>query len=361
VFVLDENHRSTATIVSLANAIAAPLAHRPACWTTNPSGPGARLYRALDEDDEASFVGEEVRRLLQTGEISNAGQAAVLFRTNAQARALADALRSRGIPVHVRAEGDLFASGEVRDLIAYLRLAHNPTDRTALARVMDTPPRELQQIAKAFRKRPIPVEQLPVYAQKRGGPPARRAAEEFLVLLDGLHIVTDDQAPIRVLEAVLDRTAYAVWLAAQPDGPSRLRQIESFHVLLEHATAPDLATWLADLHLGELEHGASEDSVALLTVHAAKGREWPVVFVVGLEEGLLPLLHSRTNGDPEPDDSEERRLTYVALSRCQVLLYLTYCRARRRSASGKPDGRPEPRRVSRYLQSLVDAGLIHAA
>jgi DNA helicase II / ATP-dependent DNA helicase PcrA len=97
------------------------------------------------------------------------------------------------------------------------------------------------------------------------------------------------------------------------------------------------------------------------SVHAAKGREWPVVFVVGLEEGLLPLVHSRMIGEPEPDDSDERRLTYVALSRCQVLLYLTYCRARRRTASGKPDGRPEPRRVSRYLQSLVDAGLIHAA
>jgi superfamily I DNA/RNA helicase len=87
----------------------------------------------------------------------------------------------------------------------------------------------------------------------------------------------------------------------------------------------------------------------------------PVVFVAGLEEGLLPLLHSQPNGEPQPDDSEERRLTYVALSRCQVLLYLTYCQARRRIATGQPDGRPQPRRVSRYLQSLVDAGLIHAA
>src|SRR5204863_9192895 len=101
VFVLDENHRSTATIVALANAVAAPLAGRPDSWTTNPAGPAARLYGAVDESDEAAFVAREVAQLLETGQITGASQSAVLFRTNAQARVIADALRTRGIPVQV--------------------------------------------------------------------------------------------------------------------------------------------------------------------------------------------------------------------------------------------------------------------
>lgn len=275
----------------------------------------------------------------------------MVFRTNAQARALADALRGRGIPVQLRAEVDLFARTEVRDLLAYLRLAHNPSDAPALARILDTPPRRLRTVERAFRRRPVPVAELPDYAQKRGGSPARQAFEALLALLADLHAAAEDRPPVQVLETVLERTGYTVWLAAQRDGLARLQQVEQLHALLEHATAPDLATWLADLHLGEAEPEPDQQAVALLTVHAAKGREWPVVFVVGTEEGLLPHVRSPRPGEPEPDDSEERRLTYVALSRCQVQLYLTYCRTRRPTVDGEP-GRPEPRRPSRYLRGL---------
>jgi len=134
VFVLDENHRSTSTIVSLDNAIAAPLAARSASWTSNPPGPAARVYSADDEQDEARYVAEEVGRLLDTGELLKPGQVGVLFRTNAQARALADALRGHGVPVQMRPDLDLFTRAEVRDVLAYLRLVHNPTDGPALAR-----------------------------------------------------------------------------------------------------------------------------------------------------------------------------------------------------------------------------------
>ncbi len=104
-----------------------------------------------------------------------------------------------------------------------------------------------------------------------------------------------------------------------------------------------------DLHLGESAAMPNDNAVILLTVHGSKGREWPVVFVTGVEEGLLP--HLRFGGDADPDDAEERRLTYVALSRCQVQLYLTYCRTRRSLVGGQP-GRPEPRRPSRYRRAL---------
>jgi DNA helicase II / ATP-dependent DNA helicase PcrA len=175
--------------------------------------------------------------------------------------------------------------------------------------------------------------------------------ETLLGLLADLHAASADCPPVQVLETVLDRTAYAVWLSSQRDGPVRLNHVEHLHQLLQHATAPDLATWLVDLHLGEADTEPDPNAVALLTVHGAKGREWPVVFVVGLEEGLMPHVRPPRSGEPEPDDAEERRLTYVALSRCQVQLYLTYCRSRRPLINGEL-GRPEPRRPSRYLRAL---------
>jgi superfamily I DNA/RNA helicase len=162
-----------------------------------------------------------------------------------------------------------------------------------------------------------------------------------------------------VLELILERTGYAVWLASQQDGPARLGRIEELHAVVEGSPAPDLATWLADWHLGEADGPADgqAEAVALTTIHSAKGAEWPVVFVVGLEEGLLPHGRPGRAGDTAPEDDEERRLTYVAFSRPQVLLYLTYCRTRRPVLDGQE--RPaEPRRPSRFLHPLP-AELIH--
>src|SRR5919202_3015793 len=359
VIVLNENHRSTGVIVALANAVAAPLQYRPASWTHNPAGPRARVYGAADEADEARFVAAEIRRLLQSGELAHPGQAAVLFRTNPQARALALALRAEGIPFRVRADADLFGRPEVRDLVAYLRLAHSPTDGPALARIINTPPRRLRLVEQALRRRPVAVVDLPRWAQKRGGPPARRAVETLLASLDQLHQDARGCRPVRVLELILERTGYAVWLATQQDGPTRLGRIEELHAVLEGSPAPDLATWLADWHLGEADGPADgqAEAVALTTIHSAKGAEWPVVFVVGLEEGLLPHGRPARAGDAAPEDDEERRLTHVAFSRPQVLLYLTYCRTRRPVLEGQV--RPaEPRRPSRFLHPLP-AELIH--
>ena len=181
VIVLNENHRSTGVIVALANAVAAPLQYRPDSWTQNPAGPRARVYGAANEADEARFVAAEIGRLLRSGELAHPGQAAVLFRTNPQARALALALRAEGIPFRVRADADLFGRPEVRDLVAYLRLAHSPTDGPALARIINTPPRRLRLVEQALRRRPVAAADLPRWAQKRGGPPARRAVETLLL------------------------------------------------------------------------------------------------------------------------------------------------------------------------------------
>ena len=351
IFPLDQNHRSTGVIVALGNALAAPLQYGGASWTSNVEGPRARLYGAVDEVDEAQFVAHEIQRLVGSGAIDHPGQVAILFRTNVQARALVLTLRTAGLPFRVRADADLFGQPEVRDMVAYLRLAHCPTDGPALARVINVPPRRLRAVEQALRKRPVPVAELPLWAQKRGGPPARQAVAQFLALVENLHQATVDCRPVEALDAVLDRTQYAVWLADQENGRVRLTRIEELRAVMEASAAPDVATWLTDLHLGDVDGPADTRAIALSTIHSAKGGEWPVVFVVGLEDGLLPHLRPGRMTEGTPGEDEERRLAYVAISRTQVLLYLVYCRTRRLSTGGAP-ARLEPRRPSRFLHAL---------
>jgi DNA helicase-2/ATP-dependent DNA helicase PcrA len=353
IFPLDENHRSTGVVVALSNALAAPLDGARSSWTTNPPGPSARLYTAQDNVDEARFVASEILRLIGSGQIEHPGQVAVLFRTNAQARPFALSLRAAGVPYRVRADADLFVQPEVRDLVAYLRLAHSPVDGSALARVINVPPRQLAIVEQSFRKRPVPVPELAVWAFRRGGPRARRSVESLLALLQDLHQSTLETPPVQALDVVLDRTGYAVWLAGQKDARLRLNRVEELHSMMAGSPAPDLGTWLVDMNLGEVASASdfSSQKVALSTIHASKGNEWPVVFVVGFEDGLIPHVRPVTVGKVDPGEDEERRLAYVAFSRSQVLLYMVHSRTRRSVATDSVT-RLEPRRISRFLASL---------
>lgn len=353
VFPLDQNHRSTGVVVALSNALAAPLQSGRECWTSNAQGPRARLYAANDEVDEALFVAAEIQRLLEAGQIEHPGEVAVLFRTHVQAKAVALRLRAAGLPFRVRSDADLFAQPEVRDVVAYLRLAHSPTDGPALTRIVNVPPRRLRAIEQALRKRAVPVPELPVWAQKRGGPTARRSVEELLAMLDELQCATRQCRPAQALGIVLERTAYQGWLETQKDGPAKLHHLEELQSVMESSPAPDLATWLIDMHLGEVDGPAFGGTQATLlsTIHGAKGGEWPVVFVIGCEEGLLPHGRPTPAGQPTRADDEERRLAYVAFSRAQVLLYLVYSQARRLPSEAGV-GRLEPRHPSRFLITL---------
>jgi superfamily I DNA/RNA helicase len=150
-------------------------------------GPAAGYMSPPQTLDEARFAATEIRRLLDSGQIEHAGQVAILYRTNAQARSVALSLRGAKLPFRVRADVNLFVQPEARDVVAYLRLAHCPTDGPALARVINVPPRRLRAIEQALRKRPVPVTELPAWAHRRGGASARRSVEEFLALLEDLH------------------------------------------------------------------------------------------------------------------------------------------------------------------------------
>jgi DNA helicase-2/ATP-dependent DNA helicase PcrA len=240
VLVLEQNYRSTRTVVALANALVAPLAERPASWTANPAGPPARVYAAVDDADEARFVSAEVARLLRAGDLAVPGQAAVLFRTNAQARALALAFRTRGIPMRLRTELDLLACAEVKDLLAYLRLAHSPGDSRALARILNTPPRRLRSIEHAFRSQPVPVDELPAWAIKCGGTAARTAVEKLMALLNEIHALAATVRPEAVLDLVLERTGYGAWMGGQANRRGHLEHVQALMIWARAVSLPTL-------------------------------------------------------------------------------------------------------------------------
>ena len=354
VIGLDQNFRSTGRLVDLANVVGAPLSYHRPLWTDNPPGRPALLYGAADESAEAAFVAAEVERLRARG-AARPGEVAVLYRTNQQAHELALALRSRHVPYRVRGSGDLFARREVRDAVAYLRLAHNPADAAALARIVNVPPRRLGRLAEIVRRHPVPTAELTALAG-RLGLGAAAGATALVGLIAELHNQSARQPPAAVLEQALTGSGYQDWLARRPDGPARLAHLAELRRLARTAEG-DLGAWLADLQLGDdVELSPDDlDRVLLTTIHGAKGGEWRVVFVVGVEEGLLPHGRSLTlpqsreadvGADEEAAVEAELRVAYVAVTRPRQALYLTWCRTRRQGVA------IEQRRPSRFLRGL---------
>jgi DNA helicase-2/ATP-dependent DNA helicase PcrA len=247
----------------------------------------------------------------------------------------------------VRGPGDLFARREVRDAVAYLRLAHSPDDAAALARNVNVPPRRLGRLAEVLRAASVPARELPALARSCGAA-AVASAEALVALIGELHARSEDWQPAPLLDQALERSGYRAWLAGQPDGAARLAHLAALRALAAHAEG-GLGVWLADLQLGEdVAPGPGDaEGVVLTTIHGAKGGEWRVVFVAGLEEGLLPHARALLDDVPEGEGVEaERRVAYVAVTRPREGLYLLCCRTRRRGA------RTEPRRPSRFLRGL---------
>ncbi|HVA87754.1 MAG TPA: UvrD-helicase domain-containing protein [Candidatus Saccharimonadales bacterium] len=346
VLGLNDNFRSTGRIVELATALGRPLSYaRPLC-TANPLGEPGLLVVTLDERAEARFVAAEIERLIIGGQIAHAGEAAILFRTNPQATELILALRERGLAYRLRSQADLLACREVRDAIAYLRLAHNPADIAALARVANVPPRGLGRIAERLRENPVSLTELVVLARSQG-PRASEAVDRLRAIVDELHDRSTELPPPELLDLALAHSGYRDWLDGQHDGIARLAHLANLRQVTERSSG--LASLLGDLQLDDAESGSADDAerVVLSTIHGAKGGEWRVVFVVGLEEGLLP--HYRALADPANRDAlveDELRVAYVAITRPRERLYLTCCTTRRRGAW------VEPRRPSRFLRGL---------
>ncbi len=361
--VLEQNYRSTQTILGAANAIIANNALRKpkSLWTEQVGGELISRYHAEDEHDEATWVCQEMARLHRQG--TRWGDMAVFYRTNAQSRVVEEELVRRKVPYVIAGGTRFYERREVRDLVAYLRAVNNPADEVSLKRVVNVPRRgvgdtsvgRLDSWAAAqgigFFEAMLDAERAGVTGKALGG------IREVLNLLDELRMLADGGVgPDKVVQVVLDRTGYAAELEAERtvEAAGRLENVaELVGVAGEYE---DLDSFLEAVSLvadsDDLEEEASK--VVLMTLHTAKGLEYPVVFMVGLEDGIFP--HLRSLGDPD-ELEEERRLCYVGLTRARERLFLTnaWCRTLWGSTQYNPPSRflkEIPESLTRMVQSV---------
>jgi DNA helicase-2/ATP-dependent DNA helicase PcrA len=381
VVVLDRNYRSTQTILDVANAVIAssPVERRAELWTDREVGAPVMRYRADDEHDEAAFVSEEVEALVKHGGADGItygfDDVAVFYRTNAQARVLEDVLLRVGTPYKVVGGVRFYERKEVRDVLAYLRLLVNPADDVSARRVVNTPrrgigDRTVEAVDWHARREGISFLAAAEQAERVQGLAGRAigAVESFVGLLDGLRTELEHDLPLPdLLQHVLDRTGYLRELQAERtiEALGRVEVLEElgsvvreFHARRSAApsgggdarTGPEaLAAFLESITLvsdaDQLDAEDAEGAVTLMTLHTAKGLEYPIVFIVGLEDGVFP--HVRSLADPASLE-EERRLAYVGFTRAQDRLYLAH--ADHRTLWGGTSYNPP----SRFLDDLPD-------
>jgi DNA helicase II / ATP-dependent DNA helicase PcrA len=367
--LLEQNYRSTQTILSAANAVIARNSARKAKNLWSEAGAGRVLvgYVADNEHDEAAFVAGEVDRLQDDGQ-ARPGDVAVFYRTNAQSRVFEEVFVRVGLPYKVVGGVRFYERREVRDALAYLRLLVNPEDTVSLRRILNVPRRGIGDRAEACVEALAGRERI-TFAQALRRPAeapglatrSRTAIESFTTLTDELTtLVEAGSTPAQVLEAVLEQTGYLTELRASPD-PQDASRLENLQELVAVArefgeTYPDgsVADFLERVALvadaDEIPPGDDHGGmVTLMTLHTAKGLEFPVVFLTGLEDGVFP--HLRSLSDPT-DLEEERRLAYVGITRAQRRLYVS--RAAVRSAWGAPSYNPASRFLDEIPPDLVD-------
>ena len=362
VILLEQNYRSTQNILAAANAVVArnPSRVPKNLWSDQGSGPPLVGYVADSEHDEAAFVAEEVDRLTDEGQ-ATPGQVAVFYRTNAQSRVFEEIFIRVGLPYRVVGGVRFYERREVRDLLAYLRLIANPGDELSLRRILNVPKRgigdrALESLSRYAQRQRISlaaaigrVDEVPDLASR-----SARAIADFSALITSFR----EQAavgPVAALaETILDRTGYVEELKASDELQDESR-VENINELVSVAREFDVAhpEGTLDQFLEQVSLVADADEipdgeehgglVTLMTLHTAKGLEFPVVFLTGLEENVFP--HQRSVSD-EKELEEERRLAYVGITRAEQRLYLT------RAVSRSWWGRPEFHKASRFLGEI---------
>ena len=369
VILLEQNYRSTGHILRAAHAVIAKAAGRPekSLWTENDDGAPVVEYEARGGDDEAIYIGTEVQRLMRAQDRAPA-EFAVMYRTNAQSRAFEEAFIYLGIPYRLVGGTRFYDRREVRDLLAFLRLVHNEADGVAFQRIVNVParglgPRTVERILAAAAELGMPV--MAVAHRVAVGDPspmipqapsvkARQALAGFVELIDRLASVREQRRVADMLDDLLRAAHYHAYLQATDDAHAETRW-ENVEELVNVARQYDdveggsLAAFLEEVALvADVDDPGAErpDAVTLTTLHAAKGLEFPVVFMPGVEEGVLP--HLRSIDDPAQME-EERRLAYVGMTRAREHLYLTHALSRFHN------GMTRPSRGSRFLADIPDS------
>ncbi len=340
---LEQNYRSTATILNAANAVIANNGTRIGknLWTSGEDGERIKLFVAFNERDEAEFVVNRVRDNLDRGK--RARDAAVLYRSNAQSRVFEEAFLAAGIPYRVYGGLRFFERAEIKDALAYLRLIANRDDDPSFERVVNTPRRGIgARTVDAVRSRArgsgtsLWRAAAGLVAEKALPQRLAGALWKFLKLVDDLDRDTSGCALHEQVEQVIEASGLAKHFASDRTGNAEAR-LENLEELVNAARDPlddeesDLSPLIAFLSYavlesGDAQAGATEDSVQLMTLHSAKGLEFSLLFLCGMEDGLFP--HQRSLNDADGLE-EERRLCYVGLTRAREELYLSYAEQRR--------------------------------
>jgi DNA helicase-2/ATP-dependent DNA helicase PcrA len=361
---LEENYRSTGMILDAANALIAENTQRlgKTLFTARPGGEPVVILAAADERDEAEWLAREFEAR-QREEHYSPADFAVLYRTNAQSRAFEEAFRRAGMPYRVVGAVSFYERREVKDLVAYLRLMVNPADDEAFKRAIMAPRRgigdsSLDVLQAAATQWAKPLLAVAAIADRVPDlrPQAKRGFQEFAALLDRLRADAGALTPAAALEQVIEAIQYEAFLEAEGvEGVDRVENVrellgaaadQSEEVTGEEGTPLERFLATAALTTSAEQASGEEEGVTLMTVHTAKGLEWPVVAVAGLEDGLFPL--SRALETPQGTE-EERRLAYVALTRARDRAYLSWARMRRRG------GQLMPGMASRFLAAIPPA------
>jgi len=371
VIKLEQNYRSTQTILDAANGIISKNRdrHEKSLWTENGGGDSIEIYQAGDERGEAYFIAQSIRRMLDDGP-SSPNDVAILYRTNAQSRVLEEYLRAARVPAKVVGAVSFFERKEVKDVIAYLRLLGNPAADSAFERMVNVPPRgigdttvdRLRAAARANGTGLLDAARLAARGEVAGlGPAPRRKLQSFVELVDGLcDVIAQGASVAETIIQVVDRSGLRSKLEADDSAESRDR-LDNLAELVSTATdfddefgdepggpqddgagasagdRPDddehpprgVEAFLERIALSSAGDQTASEQVVLMTIHVAKGLEWPTVFLSGLEDGLFPSLREREGTSEDAALEEERRLAYVAITRARERLILTHARTRR--------------------------------
>ncbi len=362
---LEQNYRSTKIILDAANAVIDNNEGRPEknLWTDKTEGTKIQHFTAQSEHDEAAFIGDTIAKKHDIHDVPY-GDMAILYRTNAQSRVLEEALIKRALPYTMVGGTKFYDRKEIKDVLAYLRVLYNPFDDLSLLRIINVPKRSIGATT---------VAKLQDYAREKGTSlfmtltqlhlidsikgKTKEKLEEFGILIFTLVSEMEDKTVLDILESILDRTGYLTQLEESTD-PQDQARAENIGELLSVAkdfqdtnpsgTVEDFLEQVAlvnDVDSFEQE----EAKVTLMTLHAAKGLEFPIVFLCGLEEGLFP--HSRTLMNPE-EIEEERRLAYVGITRAEKELYIS--NATTRTVFGRTSSYLPSRFIDEIPEELVD-------
>ena len=356
VVTLEENYRSTGAILEAATGVISANSRRMDKPLTTQNARGSPLYvgESYTPEEEAQQTLREVERLTRN-EGYRLADCAIMYRVNAQSRAIEDGCLRYGIPYKLIGGLRFYQRREIKDVIAYLRVIHNPYDEVSLLRVINVPPRGIGQRTVDQLVHNARVQNIPVYTAAQlmaesGDARAGRAVARFLYVVNSLMEYGNRIPPAELIDAVLERAGYRSYLLEEGEqGLERLENIQELRTTAQEFQPMEpeerLSAFLQGAALvsdvDSLEEGT--DAVTLITLHQAKGLEFPAVFIVGLEEGLLP--HSRSIDDPDQME-EERRLFYVGMTRAKERLYLT--RVFRRVVWGNTS----PARPSRFLTDI---------